>query len=143
MPAGAKMIPLSEANREEVCRLVMDNLPTHGVAERLRGTEQGFSQTISQVALLDGKIVGAILTTYHGIMAMIEGTAVLPEQRHSWVNSALKYHIMQELIARGVKWVRFSASDTQHRDTANFARRLKARVLSKVGRAVLDLNQPE
>ena len=75
MPAGAKMIPLKDANREEVCRLLIDHLgfPASGTAERLRGTEQGYSQTISRVALLDGKLVGIILATYHGAMAMIEG----------------------------------------------------------------------
>jgi GNAT superfamily N-acetyltransferase len=144
MPADARMIPLAEANKEEVCRLLIDYLgfPAQGTAERLRGTEQGFSQTISQVALLDGKMVGVILATYHGIMGAIEGTVVLPEHRHSWVASALKYHIMNALIAQNVKWVQFSANDSQHRDTANFGRRLpKARVVKTVGTAVLNLRQ--
>ncbi|HEY4282481.1 MAG TPA: GNAT family N-acetyltransferase [Chthoniobacterales bacterium] len=146
MPAGARMIPLSEANRGEVCRLLIDHLgfPARGTADRLRGTEQGFSQTISRVALLNGKMVGVILATYHGIMAAIEGTVVLPEHRHTWVASALKYHIMNALIAQNVKRVQFSASESQHRDTANFGRRLpKARVVKTVGTAVLDLCQPE
>ena len=143
IPAGARVIPLMEANREQVCRLIIDNLgfPSQNVAERLRGTEHGFSQTISRVALLNEKMVGATLMTYQKAVASVVGTAVLPEHRHSWVNAALKYHVMQELISRGVKWVRFSASDKQHRDTANFARRIKARVLGKVSAAVLHLNQ--
>jgi hypothetical protein len=96
------------------------------------------------VALLNGKMVGVILATYHGIMAAIEGTVVLPEHRHTWVASALKYHIMNALIAQNVKWVQFSASETQHRDTANFGRRLaKARVVKTVCTAVLDLRQPQ
>ena len=146
MPTGARVIPLGEANREEVCRLLIDYLgfPAHGTAERLRGTEKGFSQTISRVALLNGKMVGVILATYHGIMGAIEGTVVLPEHRHSWVASALKYHIMRALIAQNVKWVQFSASETQHRDTANFARRLPlTRVVKAVSTAVLDLHQPQ
>lgn len=145
MPAGAKMIPLKDANREEVCRLLIDYLgfPAHTAAERLRGTEQGFSQTISRVALLDGKMVGVILATYHGIMGAIAGTVVLPEHRNSWVAPALKYHIMHALIAQNVKWVQFSASETQHRDTANFGRRLpRARVVKAVSTAVLDLRKP-
>ncbi len=140
MPPEAKMIPLKDANREEVCRLLIDHLGVNGVAERLRGTEHGFSQTISQVALLDGKIVGVILASYHGVMAMIEGTAVLPNHRHSWVTPALKYHIMHALISRGVQWVRFSANDVQHRDTANFGRKLGGRVVKKVSGAVLNLD---
>jgi GNAT superfamily N-acetyltransferase len=146
MPAGAKMIPLQDANREEVCRLLIDYLgfPAHGTAERLRGKEQGFSQTISRVALLNGKMVGIILATYHGTMGMIEGTVVLPEHRHSWVAPALKYHIMHALIDQNVKWVQFSASEIQHRDTANFGRRLpKTRVVKIVGTAVLDLRRPQ
>ncbi|MFL6514253.1 MAG: GNAT family N-acetyltransferase [Chthoniobacterales bacterium] len=146
LPAGARVIPLSEANREEVCRVLIDYLgfPAHGTAERLRGTEHGFSLTISRVALLDGKMVGVILATYHGIMGAIEATVVLPEHRHTWVASALKYHIMNALIAQNVKWVQFSANDIQHRDTANFGRRLpKARVVKTVGTAVLDLRQPK
>lgn len=144
MPANARMIPLAQANKEAVCRLLIDYLgfPAQGTAERLRGTEQGFSQTISRVALLDQKIVGVILATYHGIMGAIEGTVVLPEHRRTWVASALKYHIMNALIAQNVKWVQFSANDSQHRDTANFGRRLpKARVVKIVGTAVLDLRQ--
>jgi GNAT superfamily N-acetyltransferase len=146
MPPGARVIPLSEANREEVCRLLVDYLdfPVQGAAERLRGTEKGYSQTISRVALLNGKMIGVILATYHGIMGAIEGTVVLPEHRHTWVASALKYHIMNALIAQNVKWVQFSANESQHRDTANFGRRLtKARLVKTVGRAVLDLRQPE
>ena len=139
------MIPLSEANREEVCRLLVDYLgfPAHETAQRLRGTEQGYSQTISRVALLNGKMIGIILATYHGMMAAIEGTVVLPEHRHTWVASALKYHIMHALIAKNVKFVQFSASESQHRDTANFGRRLaQARVVKTVSAAVLDLRQP-
>jgi len=146
MPAGAVVIPLSEANREEVCQLLIDYLgfPAHATAQRLRGTEQGFSQTISRVALLDGKMVGVIISTFHGIMGAIEGTVVLPEHRQTWVNSALKYHIMHALIAQNVKWVQFSANQTQHRDTANFGRRLpKARLVKTVGTAVLDLRHPQ
>ena len=142
IPSGATVIPLKEANREEVCRLIIDNLgfPTQNVAERLRGTEHGFSQTISRVALLDRKMVGATLMTYQKAVASVVGTAVLPEHRNSWVNAALKYHVMQELIARDVSAVRFSANETQHRDTANFARRIGARVRSKVSGLVLNLN---
>lgn len=141
LPSGARVIPLKEADREEVCRLIMDNLgfPSQNVAEGLRGTEQGYSQTISRVALLDGKMVGAILMTYQKAMASVAGTAVVQEHRNSWVNAALKYHAMQELITRDVKWVRFSASEKQHRDTSNFARRIKAKVLSKVRAVVMDL----
>jgi hypothetical protein len=40
--------------------------------------------------------------------------------------------------------VQFSANQTQHRDTANFGRRLpKARVVKTVGIAVLDLQRPQ
>lgn len=143
VPSGAKVIPLKEANPEEVCRLIMDNLgfPSQNVAEGLRGTEQGYSQTISRVALLDGKMVGATLMTYQKATATVVGTAVLPEHRNTWVNAALKYHVLQELIVRKVERVRFSASETQHRDTANFARRIKAKVLSKVSAVVMNLNK--
>jgi len=146
MPAGVKMIPLKDANREEVCRLLIDHLgfPPQGTAERLRGTEQGYSQTISRVALLDGKMVGVILATYHGAMAMIEGTVVLPGHRHSWIAPALKYHIMHALIDQNVKFVQFSASESQHRDTANFGRRLpNTRIVKSMNAAVLDLRQQE
>jgi GNAT superfamily N-acetyltransferase len=146
MPAGARVIPLSEADRAEVGRLLIDYLgfPPQGTAERLRGTGHGFSQTISRVALLNDRMVGVILATYHGIMGSIEATVVLPEHRHTWVASALKYHIMNALIAHHVKWVQFSASETQHRDTANFGRRLpKARVVKTVRTAVLNLVEPQ
>lgn len=146
MPGGARMIPLKDANREEVCGLLIDHLgfPPQATAERLRGTEQGYSQTISRVALLDGKMVGVILATYHGTMGMIEGTVVLPGHRHSWIAPALKYHIMHALIDQNVKFVQFSASESQHRDTANFGRRLpNTRIVKSMSAAVLDLRQPE
>ena len=141
VPDGARIIPLSEAPREEVCRLVIDNLgfPSEHVAERLRGTEHGFSQTISRVALLDGKLVGALLITYHKVMASVDATAVLPYHRNTWVNAALKYSAVEELIARGVTRVRFSANSIEHRDTAKLARRTNARILKTVRAATLNL----
>jgi GNAT superfamily N-acetyltransferase len=141
IPTGACIIPLSQAPREEVCRLVLDNLgfSSQHVAERLRGTEHGFSQTISRVALLDGKLVGALLITYQKTLASVDATAVLPHYRHTWVNAALKYSAVEELVARGVKTVRFSANSTQHRDTAKLARRTRARVLKTICVGILDL----
>ena len=145
MPPDAKVIPLKEANREEVCRLIMDNLgfPSQSLADRLRGTEHGFSQTISRVALLDGRMVGAILMTFQKAVASVVGTAVIPQHRYSWVNVALKYHVMQEVIARDVRWGRFSANEERHRDTANFARRINARVLGKISAVILHLNREQ
>ena len=143
IPNGARIIPLSEAPREEVCRLVLDNLgfSSQHVAERLRGTEHGFSQTISRVALLNGKLVGALLITYQKALASVDATAVLPHYRHTWVNAALKYFAFEELIARGVERVRFSANSAQHRDTVNLATRTKARVLKTIFIAALDLEK--
>jgi hypothetical protein len=143
IPTGARIIPLSQAPREEVCRLVLDSLgfSSQNVAERLRGTEHGFSQTLSRVALLDGKLVGALLITYQKALASVDATAVLPGHRRTWVNAALKYFAFEELIARGVERVRFSANSAQHRDTVNLATRTKARVLKTICLATLDLER--
>ncbi len=125
IPDGAQVLPLSEAPREDVCRLVLDNLgfSSEHVAQRLRGTEHGFSQTISRVALIEGKLVGAILITYQKALASVDATAVLRQHRHTWVNAALKYSLVEELIARDVKMIRFSANSADHPDTANMAAR--------------------
>jgi acetyltransferase (GNAT) family protein len=143
IPTGARVIPLSEAPREEVCRLVLDNLgfSSRHVAERLRGTEHGFSQTLSRVALSNGKLVGALLITYQKALASVDATAVLPGHRHTWVNAALKYFAFEELMARGVERVRFSANSAQHRDTVNLARRTKARVLKTICVGLLNLDR--
>jgi GNAT superfamily N-acetyltransferase len=144
IPKGACIIPLSEAARGEVCRLVLDNLgfSSQHTAERLRGTEHGFSQTLSRVAVLDGKLVGALLITYQKALASVDATAVLPEHRHTWVNAALKYSAVEELIARGVQRVRFSANTIQHADTAKLIRRTNARILKAVRVPTLNL-QPQ
>ena len=143
IPTDARIIPLSEAPREEVCRLVLDNLgfSSQHVAERLRGTEHGFSQTLSRVAMLNDKLVGALLITYQKAVASVDAMAVLPHYRHTWVNAALKYFAFEELIARGVERVRFSANSAQHGDTVNLARRTKARVLKTICFATLDLER--
>jgi GNAT superfamily N-acetyltransferase len=146
IPTGARIIPLSEAPREEVCRLVLDNLgfSSQHVAERLRGTEHGFSQTLSRVAVMDGKLVGALLITYQKALASVDATAVLPHYRHTWVNAALKYSAAEALIARGVEKIRFSANSAEHRDTANLAMRTgrtRARVLKTISVGTLDLGQ--
>jgi GNAT superfamily N-acetyltransferase len=143
IPTGARIIPLSQAPREEVCRLVLDNLgfSSQHVAERLRGTEHGFSQTLSRVALLDDKLVGALLITYQKALASVDATAVLPHYRHTWVNAALKYSAVEELIARGVERVRFSANADAHRDTAKLVVRTKARVLKTIFVGTLDLER--
>jgi GNAT superfamily N-acetyltransferase len=145
IPGSARILSLSEAPREEVCRLVLDNLgfSSQHAAERLRGTEHGFSQTLSRVALLNGRLVGALLITYQKALASVDATAVLPHYRHTWVNAALKYSAVEELIARGVERVRFSANSADHRDTAKLARRAKARVLKAICVGALDLERPQ
>lgn len=143
IPNGACVVPLGKASREEVCRLVIDHLgfPSEHVAQRLRGAEHGFSQTLSRVALLDGKLVGALLITYQKALAWVDATAVLPDHRHTWVNTALKYSAMEGLIARGVERVRFSGNFAEHRDTAKLAARTNARVLRTIRLATLDLGK--
>jgi GNAT superfamily N-acetyltransferase len=143
IPPGASIIPLSQAPREEVCRLVLDNLgfSSQHVAERLRGTEHGFSQTLSRVAVLNGKLVGALLITYQKALASVDATAVLPHYRHTWVNAALKHSAVEELIARGVERVRFSVNSAEHRDTAKLAVRTKAHVLKTICVGTLDLER--
>ena len=142
IPNGARVIPLSEAPREEVFRLVLDHFgfSSQHVAERLRGTEPGFSQTLSRVALLDGKVIGALVLTYQKALSTIDATAVLARYRHSWVNLALKHSAFEELQARGVKKVRFSANAEAHRDAINMAGRVKARELRRTCMAVLNLD---
>jgi hypothetical protein len=141
VPAHARVIPLSEAPREEVCRLVLDNFgfSSQHVAERLRGTENGFSQTLSRVAILDGHVVGALLITYQKALASVDATAVLPHHRHTWVNAALKHFAVEELLGRGVKAVRFSANSAEHPDTTKLAARTSARVLKRIRVASLNL----
>jgi GNAT superfamily N-acetyltransferase len=143
IPEGARIIPLSQAPPEEVCRLVLDNLgfSSQHAAERLRGTEHGFSQTLSRVALLNGRLIGALLITYQKALASVDATAVLPHYRHTWVNAALKYSAVEELMARGVERVRFSANSADHPDTAKLARRTKARVLKTICVGALDLER--
>ncbi|MEY2485010.1 MAG: Acetyltransferase family [Verrucomicrobiota bacterium] len=143
IPKNASIIPLNESSRDEVCRLVLDHLgfSSQHTAERLRGTEHGFSQTLSRVALLDGKLVGALLITYQKALASVDATAVLPEHRHTWVNAALKYSAVEELIARGVERVRFSANSEQHRDTTKLVTRANARVLKTIRLGTLDLGR--
>ena len=142
VPNSARVIPLSEAPREEVFRLVLDHFgfSSQHVAERLRGTEHGFSQTLSRVAVMDGKVIGALLLTYQKALATIDATAVLANYRHSWVNLALKASVVKDLQARRVEKLRFSANAEAHPDTINMARRLKARELRKTCMAVLNLD---
>jgi GNAT superfamily N-acetyltransferase len=141
IPAGGRVLPLSQVPGENVCRLMIDYLgfPSEAVAERFRSTEHGFSQTLSRVALLDGKIVGAFLITYQKAVATIEATAVLPAHRHSWVNVALRFSAVEEGLARGVERIRFSANGNLHRDTVNHAARIKARVLKTIRQPTFNL----
>lgn len=142
IPNGARIVPLSEAPREEVFRLLLDHcgFSSQHAAERLRGAEHGFSQTLSRVVLLDGKVIGALLLTYQKALVTIDATAVLARHRHSWVNLAVKQSAFEDAHARGVKKVRFSANREAHREPINMARRVKARELRKTCIAVLNLD---
>ncbi len=141
IPEAAHIIPLSESRRDEVCRLILDNFgfASQQVANRLRGTEHGFSQTLSRVALLEDQLVGALLISYQNARASVDATAVVPEHRHTWVNAALKHSAVQELMARGVALVSFSANSEQHRDTVKLAQRTRASVVKTVATVALPL----
>jgi GNAT superfamily N-acetyltransferase len=142
LPGEAQIVPLTDAPKEEVCRLVTDQLGAslQHVAERLRKTEHGYSQTLSRVALVGDKVVGAVLMTYQKAVAWVDAIVVLPNHRNGWANAALKQAVFEDLAARGVKSVRFSANSGTHRDTANLARRTKAQALKTTCVATMDLN---
>ena len=142
IPPGAQVIPLDQARPDDVCRVILENLgyPAQHLADRVRRAEYGFSQTISQVALLDQRVVGALLITYQKAVASVDATAVLPQYRHTWVNAALKHFAVEELIRRRVKRVRFSANSVEHRDTVKLIHRVKGTVLKAMRLPTLTLH---
>jgi len=143
IPQGGQIVPLSEAPREAVCRLVLDHFgfTSEYTARRLQGTEHGFSQTLSFVAMIGGQVAGAVLGTYQKRFFTVEATAVPHGFRGGWANVALKHAMAKNLAARGVEALRFSAQTNTHRDTVKFALRSGAKLRYATLSYALDLSE--
>jgi GNAT superfamily N-acetyltransferase len=134
IPPTAKIIPLANAPVEEVSKIVLDTraFVSAQMEQRFRRNEHGFSQTLSPIVMVDGRVVGATLITYQNDVAMIDAAAVAPEWRNTWISVVMKNTIGTWLRDRGVREMRFSANPVLHRDTAKYAKRSGARVVKTI-----------
>ena len=145
IPAVAQIIPLSSAPVEEVCKIILDTraFASASVAQRLRRTEHGFSQTLSPVVMIDDRVVGATLVTYQKAVATIDAAAVAPQWRNTWIGVVMKNTVQTWLRNRGVLEMQFNANPVLHPDTAKYAKRAGARVLKTISTMCRNLQHPE
>ena len=100
------------------------------VSARLRGTGRFYSLELSTAALIDGRVVGALLIVPEADNGFIETRAVEPAYRGSWVNLGMMYCSAAAGARLGYKTLDFEG-EAKDRDTNRLAQRLQS---TQVGR---------
>jgi ribosomal protein S18 acetylase RimI-like enzyme len=81
----------------DVCALV----PSHQSAEDLIARKVAFQPELFWVAMLDGELVGTLMTGYEGRRGWLNGLGVLPEFRKRGIARALVRAAEARLVAMG------------------------------------------
>jgi hypothetical protein len=134
IPAGVQLVPLSEAPRADVLRLVLSEVAVVPATLAARITAQGgagYDNDLSVVLMVDCKVGAAALMTRTGDTVRLEVTVVAPALRHGWANALLLGEATRRGIASGAKRCRFFC-DEHVRETINAARRIQATPLGAV-----------
>ena len=135
IPESARIIPLFEADLEEVARLhlaTMGGDPT-SLMQKLRGeVPESFSPRYSRVLLIDQQVKGVILG--HRVsreIVHVDANIVAPKIRGGWANVWLKLEATQGAIQWGIKKFVFSTFD-HYTDTRSFTDRLQGIMVEKL-----------
>ena len=128
IPDSARIIPLYEADAEEVARLHLAQLggDPATLAQKLRGDVPGsFAARYSRVLLVDDRVVGFILG--HRVardVVHVDANVLDPAVRGSWANVWLKLEATRGALQWGIKTFVFTTFD-HYTDTRSFTERMR------------------
>lgn len=129
IPAGAAIVPLREAPREQVLRLIAHELQERQQpGARVAVTVQHERYDDCPVAMLNGEVAGVLLWEVTGNVAEIPVRVVAPTQQGSWVNVMLLAHATAQGFERRIDRIRFEIPQGNS-DTAKLAGRYQADVI--------------
>jgi hypothetical protein len=132
IPAGARIVPLREADLAAVAELHARYLGGYprGLMPPLRGEgPEPFDPQYSRVLLLDGRVVGFTLGRIHpdGV-CHIDANVLHPSVRLGWANLLLKFEAASVLLQHGIHTIRYFSFD-QHTDTQRVSRQVGGRLV--------------
>ncbi|MCC6537391.1 MAG: hypothetical protein IT162_07575 [Bryobacterales bacterium] len=129
IPAGASIVPLREAPREQVLQLIARELQERqDPGARVAHTVQHTRYDDCPVAMHNGEVAGALLWEVTGHVAEIPVRVVAPGQQGSWVNVLLLAHATTQGFDRQIDRIRFEIPQGNS-DTAKLAGRYQAQVI--------------
>jgi GNAT superfamily N-acetyltransferase len=128
IPESARIIPLYEADAQEVARLHLAHMggDPRVLAQKLRGDVPGaFAARYSRVLLVDDRVVGCILG--HRVardIVHVDANIVAPEIRGSWANVWLKLEATRGALQWGIRTFVFTTFD-HYADTRSFTEKMQ------------------
>ena len=128
IPESARIIPLYEADAQEVARLHLAHMggDPKVLTQKLRGDVHGaFAARYSRVLLVDGRVVGCILG--HRVardIVHVDANIIAPEIRGSWANVWLKLEATRGGLLWGIRTFVFTTFD-HYTDTRSFTERMQ------------------
>jgi GNAT superfamily N-acetyltransferase len=142
IPEDARIVPLDEADLEQVARLQVGQLG--GNIRRLKKRLMGEGPSpchpkLSRCLLKGDRVVGIALVRQEGPKtAAVDALVVSPEVRGGWVNTWLRFDGAQNGLDLGVEKIRFRTFSA-HSDTRKMARKMGATLVKKNIRMYLPL----
>lgn len=128
IPESARLIPLYEADAEEVVRLHVAQMGGDPVTllQRIRGEgPDAFAPRQSRVLLVDDRVVGFILGRRTSPeVVYVDADIVEPSLRGGWANVCLKLDALRGALEWGIEKFVFTTFD-QYTDTRSFAEKLQ------------------
>jgi GNAT superfamily N-acetyltransferase len=132
LPAGAQVVPLSEAPVDQVASLHAQHVAQEGELNQWRGLVANTPEmNISPVIMIDGRVAGILLGKMEGTTAVVHTRVVAPGYHGSWVNVILLAEALDIGWAHGARRARFSYTDS-NQDTQKLAKRFRAEITSVV-----------
>ena len=128
IPTTARIIPLYEADAQEVARLHLAHMggDPQVLAQKLRGdVPDAFAARYSRVLLVDDRVVGCILG--HRVardVVHVDANIVEPEIRGGWANVWLKLEATRGALQWGIRTFVFTTFD-HYADTRSFTERMQ------------------
>lgn len=128
LPDQAQVIPLRQAPRAPVARLVSEALGSRyeAVYATLQHGDASCDLDLSVVLLTDGTVSGAMMGRWRGQDVEVDAAALAPDLRRGWAYAALLERGVHAAVAAGARRFRFRC-DEKVKETVNLVRRAKAR----------------
>jgi GNAT superfamily N-acetyltransferase len=144
IPPGAQIVPLKEADANEVLHLHLQYLGGDRRLIRPLLTGQApdaYHPTYSRVLMLDGRAVGFTLGRVSGNVCEIDANVLHPSVRMGWANLLLKMEATDVLLRDGIDTIHYFTLQ-QHSDTQRVSRQVGARLVQTLVQMRRDLESP-